>query len=217
MARIGFLVASLLSLSASASVVRHVPARLCCGWEESPLLSDAVTSIDLTFYLKESNSEKLKAEALAVSDPSSPRYGQHLSRAEIYSLTAPTRASLDTVTSWLSAANVTHRVAHDRRVHATMELGAASALLNTQFVTVAHAERKVALTRAGAYELPADVDAATAAVFGLHGLPLPPRTTLVADKEPAKVTPAVLGKTYSERPTPTPEKAPTTCVIAHMF
>merc|ERR1711871_184149 len=159
---------ALLALSASASVVVHEPDPLCCGWERSALLNDASsTEIPITFYLKETNSEKIKAEALAVSDPASPRYGQHLTSEEVYAITAPAQSSVDAVSSWLASANVHHTVVQGRRVHASMSLGAASTLFNTQFSQLSHATRNVSVTRAEAYELPTEVDSAVDAVFGL--------------------------------------------------
>jgi hypothetical protein len=54
--------------------------------------------------------------------------------------------------------------------------------------------------RAGDYTIPDAVDAATSAVFGLHGLPLPrvaPLTSSSAPGDPVDVTPDVIASTYS--------------------
>lgn len=90
---------------------------------------------------------------------------------------------------------------HSTRRHATHATHARHA---TQRTPRTHT-RAHALAHPQAFELPDAVDAAVAAVFGLHGLPLPPRQALKGgEKQPAKVTPAVLAKTYSISGAPKP-------------
>ena len=67
---------ALLALTAGVLHARRIdPNALCCGWKSEPITNlDAMAeSMDLVFYLQEKNGDLLKAEALAVSDPSSPR------------------------------------------------------------------------------------------------------------------------------------------------
>merc|ERR1719201_1385212 len=185
---------------------RVEPSPLCCGWSSSPIVSDTTYSpLSLSFYLTEINLATLHAEAIAVSDPDSPRYGDYLTLEEVYALTRPAQESLDAVTSWLASNNISHTVAHDRRVHAKIPLDVAAGLFNTEFTVLSHDANDVSLVRAGAYTLPPEVDAATAALFGLHGLPLPPKMRM-ASKKPtkAKVTPAVLKQTYDIKGAPKP-------------
>ena len=101
------------------------------------------------------------------------RYGQHLSLEDIYALTRPAQAHLDAVTSWLPAHDIPYTVAHARRIRASMPVPVAADLFGTEFVVLSHPGSNVSVTRAGAYTLPDSVASATAAVFGLHGLPLP--------------------------------------------
>lgn len=88
--------------------------------------------------------------------------------------------------------------AENVRVETTVER--ASRLLDTTFRTVTHRESGKTVIRAADYRLPADVAEAVAAVFGLHGAPVPRpqviRSQRVGD-EPASVTPKVLYDTYS--------------------
>ena len=107
-------------------------------------------------------------------------YGDYLTLEEVYTLTQPAEESLEAVTSWLTSNNISHTVAHGRRVHATIPLDAAEGLLNTKFAVLSNDANDVSLVRAGAYTLPPEVDAATAALFGLHGLPLPPKVRLAS-------------------------------------
>ena len=110
------------------------------------------------------------------------RYGDYLTVEEVYALTRPAQESLDAVTSWLASNNISHTVAHDRRVHAEIPLDVAAGLFNTEFTVLSHDTNDVSLVRAGAYTLPPEVDAATAALFGLHGLPLPPKMRMTSKK-----------------------------------
>merc|ERR1719265_2117173 len=51
---------------------------------------------------------------------------------------------------------------------------------------------------ANSYRLPQEVDASVTSVYGLHGLPLPPRSALSQPPaKPADVTPDVLTQTYN--------------------
>ena len=84
-------------------------------------------------------------------------------------------------------------------VQASALVADAEALLATKFGLLRNAATGQSVLRAGDYSLPDAVEGAVAAVFGLHGVPLPPRQPLrSADPdEPASVTPAVLASTYS--------------------
>jgi tripeptidyl-peptidase-1 len=73
---------------------------------------------------------------------------------------------------------------------------AASNLLQTKFHHAVNNATMQSTIRAGDYFLPAEVDDAVAAAYGLHGLPLPPRQALAAPGTPASVTPAVIEKYY---------------------
>ncbi len=50
--------------------------------------------------------DAVQATLLAVSDPDSPRYGQHLSNAEVHALVAPTPECAAVVASFLSSSGI---------------------------------------------------------------------------------------------------------------
>jgi len=60
----------------------------------------------LTFAVKQRNVKLLEEVLLQVSDPSSPRYGQHLSMEQVHRLVAPAAESVQAVLSWLQSAGV---------------------------------------------------------------------------------------------------------------
>jgi hypothetical protein len=148
------------------------------------------------FYLRDRNVEMVKSEALSVSHPGSPKYGAHLTSAALMQLTAPNQHDRLTVTGWLASRSVAYSLDGDRRIRVETPIAVAEELLQTKFFTLVNPGHNQSVVRASSFELPAEVDAVVAAVFGLHGLPLPPRKALRSTSI-AKVTPAVLAKTYS--------------------
>ena len=176
------------------------------GWvRHSVVANPSDTTVDFSVCLKQRNLNRLFDAALEVSTPKHPRYGQYWTASEIEELTAPTPEHVRTVSAWLDE----HGVGYTREkecLRVSTSVDAASRLLSTTFGNY-HREvdgrRKVRAD--GEPTLPARVEAAVDAIFGLHGVPLPPRTPLLSSsskgpnpmpKEPAKVTPTVLAKTY---------------------
>lgn len=60
----------------------------------------------LHFSLKQSNLDKLETALMAVSTPSSPKYGRHWSFDEVGQLTAPTSAARPAIEAWLKSNGV---------------------------------------------------------------------------------------------------------------
>jgi len=131
--------------------------------------------------------------ALQVSDPTSSMYGRYLSAEDIRELTEPDPTHIAVVGGWLDAAGVSW-TRQGELVEAQLTVRAACVLLRTEFNRVVHSETQQTALRAGRFFLPKEVDDSVAAVYGLHGLPLPhlPPVTV----EPAEVTPSVISKTY---------------------
>ncbi|KAA8645331.1 S53 family peptidase [Aspergillus tanneri] len=57
--------------------------------------------INIRIGLQQNQIEDVERHLLEVSDPSHPRYGQHLSAQEVNQLAQPSRVSVDAVTTWL--------------------------------------------------------------------------------------------------------------------
>ena len=57
----------------------------------------------LRISLKQPNFKKLEENLYAVSDPASPRYGQHLSKEQVEELVAPSPHGLNAVNDWLAS------------------------------------------------------------------------------------------------------------------
>merc|ERR1711957_490487 len=118
-----------------------------------------------------------------VSDPKHPSYGNYLSSAALSALTAPSAAHVAAVETWLSESNVPfNRVGE--LVEVKLTATSAAKLLSTTFHHAANDATGQAVVRADDYLLPAQIEDAVAAVFGMHGLPLPPRKPAMGHLNP---------------------------------
>ena len=71
------------------------------GWVDDAAGADPPTLLRYTVRLRESNLPRLRAAALAVSDPASPRYGKFLTGEQIADMTAPSREHLASTLHWV--------------------------------------------------------------------------------------------------------------------
>ena len=212
---------SVLGASAAAAALTVSTPALPLAWSEVSLSAAAAPArVRFSVAVRETNAAEVERIALAVSDPRSPSYGAHLSSAELRALTAPAAADVAAVKAWVAAAEgcaVLASSSTDRLLAVDCGLDAARALLATSFRLLAEKGTGRTVVRARAYTLPASVEHSVAAVFGLHGLPLPPRPrradpaptwglsaplSLAAGHRrlqeggPANVTPAVIAQVY---------------------
>ena len=139
--------------------------------------------------------DEVKRVATAVSDPDSPTYGEFISQAQLDAIVAPKSADVAAVTSFLQENGVTYQRKGVSMIEARTTVAKASEMLNTKFHVARHDTDAYAVVQAGDYELPASIHSAVAAVFGLHGLPIP-RQVAAPPHQPANVTPAVIYTTY---------------------
>ena len=202
------LVAAALAASVAAVVQATPPSALCCGWNAATQAElsvvSAPTTLSFALHLREQNMEKIRAVAHAVSDPDSPKYGEHLSREAVDTMTAPREADRADVMAWLSAhlgSSATIEVTRGRWIEVNDAPSAeASTLFGSEFVTLARgAERRL---YARAYTLPARISAAVSAVYGISGVPLAVATPFAERADaPAwgspDVTPDILKRVYN--------------------
>jgi subtilase family serine protease len=126
-------------------------------------------------------------------------YGKYLTRAEVEEITAPTISRIQTLEAWLTKAGA-QSSRHGETVKVNLRAPAVESLLKTRFHSVVNSDTSQHAMVAGDFFLPADVHAAVVAVYGLHGLPLPPRNSPGAlahgSRNGLKVTPDLLASTY---------------------
>ena len=132
----------------------------------------ASRNVSFVISVKQQNLQTLFDSALAVSTPGNPRYGKHLTPDEIHQLTSPHPDDMAAVINWLADHKISPRREHEN-LHVTATVAAVSSLLKTDFhLYQRSSDGHVILRTTGEYSLPPRV-AAIAAIFGLHGTPLP--------------------------------------------
>lgn len=196
-----FTFAASVFVGAPPHTVYPEPA-LPSGWASqfSKAVGDEIFKVTLAVH--EQNMDRIREMALNVSTPSSSAYGKYLDQAQIDEITAPAAADVAAVRSWLAAEQFEGHVveAHGGRLFVlTAPVAAMGALLKTEFRRVANAATGQTTLRASSFALPTATAAAVAAIFGVHGLPLPPKHSQAAATTAAApvVTPAVIASTYN--------------------
>ena len=165
-------------------------------WKRMPGHVVGSALVKFTISVKQSHLEALYETALAVSTPGELSYGKYLTPDAIAQLTAPSPSDMNTIVSWLDKHEITY--ARDKHIlHVSTTAEAAAKLLRTDFGMYRRSSDSRIILRASDYNLPAAVAPAVAAIFGLHGTPLPhPEPLTASSSAPAAVTPAVLAQTY---------------------
>merc|ERR1711907_413437 len=185
-------------LAAPLSSLHVTEPSLCCGWADDHS-NAALNRVKFTIQLRERQMDQLRDIALAVSDPRSPTYGNHLSQADIDKLTSPSKSDVDAVRAWLNQEGVSVvSVWKNRSFLVEASVAGAEQLLSTSFRRLRNTKTGQTAIRASSYTIPALVSGSVSAIFGLHGLPLPPKSpNPTLPTKPADVTPAVLASQYN--------------------
>ena len=165
----GLLLRSVAASEATSLLFTVPEPALPPGWHPTGERADGRTPLTFRLQLRERNLPRVVAIARRVSDPTSPEYGHYLTQERLEELTAPAAEDTARVLAWLGATNVTWRGVSSLLV--TTLAGEATRLLNTSFRLVQHADHPRPRMRAAGVSLPYGV----AAIFGVHGLPLPKR------------------------------------------
>ncbi|KAK7042011.1 family S53 protease-like protein [Favolaschia claudopus] len=119
--------------------------------------------LKLRIALKSSNIPGLESEVMAVSDPTSSRYGQHLTPKQVADYVRPTAESVSAVTSWLKANNIsaTSVTPAGNILQFQIPVSQANSLLNAEFSVFEHQDDSNNETsiRTLQYSVPADLSA----------------------------------------------------------
>jgi tripeptidyl-peptidase-1 len=192
-------VALFFAFSSLAVASVHHRGSLPAGWTQSDVLELSAKPLSITLALTENPKgvAQLKKIALEVSDPSSAKYGQHLSPEQIQKLVAPSTEAVQRVSDWLNQAMIPAEsfTLSGSTISLDLSVAQAESLFGTQIGKLVNLKTNQTALRAADYWIPDHLDSHIAAVFGLHGLPLP--HSAAPPSTPAKVTPAVLNKFYS--------------------
>jgi len=184
------------------------------NWKSHAVSADAKMTVFFMMKHDQRDVKALEQKLLAVSDPRSAEYGQHLSTEELANMLPISDVALDSVMSLLDAHAVTDFSVNKYRdmVEATVTVGQANAMFRTEVRVFAHASKPVKLLRAvRPYSLPRHVAEHVSFVGDLVRLPEVRAPLRVSAAGPGKwpnsckgeegcaglVQPAVLNQRYS--------------------
>jgi tripeptidyl-peptidase-1 len=126
---------TLLALFGQAAAVNHP------DWDRQSRAAGEAP-IELTFALKQQNLEKLEEIFLAVSDPASAQYGQHLTHDEVSELVAPRDSDVQAVMGWLRGQGVQDSAIRASKnsdfIHVVTNVEKAEQLLNGRYHEYKH-------------------------------------------------------------------------------
>lgn len=160
--------------AASAAQSRATIPSTHPAWAVSSALAGGSTvttgSVDLRVYLAGPDPAGLAAFATAVSDPSSPQYGQYLTAAQVQSRFGATAAQVQAVEAWLTGAgltvsNVTSGIG--AYVEVTGTVAEASKAFGVAFADYTDSDGQTARAPVAAATVPSSVAGAVLAVSGL--------------------------------------------------
>ena len=150
-----YLVPLLAALAAAspAMVPKHILKQVPSGWK---FHSDAPSSLKINMHigLREQNLDELEKRLSAMSDPSHADYGKHMTKDEIEALTAPSKASVDAVNSWLNSHGVKAGKVSSGFMAVTMTAEQAEKMLDTKYGVYYNADKKQYTVRTTKYSLP---------------------------------------------------------------
>jgi subtilase family serine protease len=208
-------------------------------WKQSRR-SPASTPISVVVHLthKEEQLNKLEEIFWAVSNPDSPRYGQHLTSKQVTEIVKHDEKSIQAVLKFLSSVETPTKLrvgAHLDSIKVTLSASAIEKLFQTEMYQFVHRERNIIIHRSGSrYSVPSKFASSIELVSGLMQLPDLSKlsgfevvddasTTTTSSTTPwptdckgcgtNKVTPGVLAARYSF-PTPTTSDPPATLAVS---
>mmetsp|Transcript_14785 Transcript_14785/g.57998 ORF Transcript_14785/g.57998 Transcript_14785/m.57998 type:complete len:543 (-) Transcript_14785:60-1688(-) len=163
----------LVCLVAAVAAREHRRDTIHPNWVEGRGVDDA-HPIRLQFALKQMNLDLLHDVLMAVSDPRSPTYGQHLSIDEITDIIAPPQEDVERVFQWLEENGIygADTVINRDWVIVDTSVGAARELLRTKFGFYRNVHTgKQALNAMSPYTIPEELENIIDFVAGIHDLP----------------------------------------------
>ncbi|KAJ7932869.1 family S53 protease-like protein [Mycena leptocephala] len=149
----------------SALLVHEHRAQPARGFVSTgPAPSDA--ELTLRIALNPNNIAGLESELYAVSDPSSSRYGQHLTPEDVAEYVKPTSDALSAVTSWLQTNKISATTISPAGdvLQFKIPVSQANSLFNTKFSVFTHSTTDETTIRTLQYSLPVELSAAVAYV-----------------------------------------------------
>jgi len=172
------------------------PTVVPTGWRVVGRSSQS-TTIDLTFAVKQQRVDELYSELMAVSTPTSARYGQHLTNDKVQALVAPAPEALSTVHAFVAGAVAA--TPNSDLLTASMTIGAAEKLLSATYMELEHESGTRIHRCTTGYQVPDAVASALDFVSPTVHVPGVTRRTNTTDPNPSNTNnvPSTLRELYS--------------------
>ncbi|KAJ7058549.1 subtilisin-like protein [Mycena amicta] len=177
----------------SALVVHEQRAKPASGFVSTgPAPSDE--QLTLRIALNPNNIAGLESELYAVSDPTSSRYGQHLTPEEVAEYVKPTSDALSAVTSWLQTNKISATTISPAGdiLQFKIPVSQANSLFNTEFSVFTHSASDEPTIRTLQYSLPVDLSSHVAYVHPTTSFSNPfavPKVQPLPDKSKRDIDP----------------------------
>jgi len=163
----------LVTMAPSGKMARHAQA-LWTMDEKKPVATATIT-VNVMLKHEAGDVAALEETLYAVSDPNSPKYGQHLSKEALADLVPISDDKIKTVTEFFKTANsakTTLMMPGRDLLSVTLTVADAEALLETTIRSFTHAARGITVLRSEAgYSVPAEVAECIYVVGDLANLP----------------------------------------------
>jgi len=114
------------------------------------------TQLKMTIAIKQRNLDKLERTLMAVSDPQSGNYGQHLTHEEIQQLVTPRPDSISMVVEWLTDHGITSWSSSSNNdfIQFVTSVATAEKLLEAEYHSFKHTKFDVTVIRTFNYSIP---------------------------------------------------------------
>ena len=201
--------AALLAVAVAVPEERIVKAHACvaqgsCGLHDYARVAraDTTKTRTITLWTTQNNFAASCGSALhEVSDPDSPKFGQHVSFEAMKELVYDAKA-LETIHAFLDK----HGVAQNARVvspngewvEVTADVATIEKMFNAEFHVFASAERKTKITRSFAHTIPAELSEAVHVVNGISNFPMYRKKTNILAVEAKRSTEQGAGGMYPQ-------------------
>lgn len=127
----------------------------------------------MTIAVKQQNLEEMERIIYAVSDPTSPTYGEHLTYEAVHELTANPRGTAATL-AWLKSHGITVVESTDfgEYIEATASVAQWNALLAADLQAMRHIHSDGTVIRSKEFTMPVDLESHVSHIFSVVELPL---------------------------------------------
>ncbi|KAF6753083.1 subtilisin-like protein [Ephemerocybe angulata] len=192
------------------TTLKHSWDNIPRGWsfEATP---DPDHTFDLHIGLTQNRVQDLIHHLMEVSDPTHPRYGQHLSKDEAEALVESDPASLNHTTSWLeshgiSPSRITHRKSGGDWLTLRVSVSEAEQILNTQYSIYRRAASEERVLRSLSYSVPVSlkphIDVITPTTYFSTMQSMRATSFLQPESDPAEDIDALVGPIFEDVPIP---------------